>query len=472
MNTTPDETAKDETKEPIEYTNIVERFREVFQKLGIKKSEAYVDHCAKGDLEDLEDIEKKLFEMGLHPALRNQVVNFWASEIKRPVPKTLQKRLAEERGAKPREENGGKEEAEKYSVDTDTGAIKVASTTDKRALTWDEAEKLAKEIKKDIEARGRSEKEPAFVLGEQGSWTLNPKGKIGFGEFAVFQMYQDSLRRGEPIDPVEELTKREEQSVRLREAMGFKPGGEDTEMTTLDKLDKLGMLKKNEGEGGLLAQLDSLGLLKKSGDEGRSTQLDMLDKLNQLGLLKKTGEEGSTTQLDMLDKLNQLGLLKKTGEEGSTTQIEMLDKLNQLGMLKKPGEEAEGSQTLVALQMEVKELKESMQKQEMDAVKNAVVAISNQLGEMRKAIADGGKLEGRYALLDKTIGAIENQLTGIRTDAKPLLSAIGGIGGKVPIPKSPEEKAKIARALKQAVVLEEEARKLEDELLFSTRPQG
>jgi len=99
-------------KEPIEYPNIVERFREVFQKLGIKKADAYVDHCAKGDLEDLEDIEQKLYEMGLHPSLRNQVVNFWAAEIKQPVPQKLQKRLAEERGAKVRQE-GEKEPTDK-----------------------------------------------------------------------------------------------------------------------------------------------------------------------------------------------------------------------------------------------------------------------------------------------------------------------------------------------------------------------
>ena len=264
-----DETIKDEKKEVIEYPNIVERFKEVFQKLGIKKSEAYVDHCAKGDLEDLEDIEQKLYEMGLHPSLRNQVINFWASEIKKPVPQKLQKRLAEERGTKSREKSEGEGEAEKYSVDTDTGAIKVASTSDK-ALTWDEAEKLSKEIKEDIEIREKKEggDEPIFVLSETGAWTLNPKAKVGTTEFAVFQMYQDSLRKGEPIDPVEELTRREEQMARLKDAMGVKPGGEDTEITLLDKLDRLGMLKKGEGEGGLLTTLATLGLLKSPERKG------------------------------------------------------------------------------------------------------------------------------------------------------------------------------------------------------------
>jgi len=405
--------------------------------------------------ENPELLTKKLasWSTEISPAKRKLIIEQWFAERGIEVPDEVIERA----GKGPdqlRKEAKGKEETENiYYVEPDTAIIRLAAGNEK-ATTLKEVKELQKLIKKDLEeARKRQEaegggKEPAFVLGEQGGWTLNPKGKIGFGEFAVFQMYQESLRRGEPIDPVEELTRREEQSVRLREAMGAKAGGEDTEMTVLDKLDKLGMLKKGEGEGGLLTTLDTLGLLKKSGEEGRSTQLDMLDKLNQLGLLKKTGEEGSATQLDMLDKLNQLGLLKK------------------------PGEGVEGSQTIMALQDDIKELKDSLQKQEMDSVKNAVVSISNQLGEMRKAIADGSKLEGRYALLEKTITTIDSQLTGIRTDAKPLLSAIGGIGGKEPTPKSPEEKAKIASALKQAVVLEAEARKLEDELLFSTRPQG
>ena len=417
MSTTSGETEKDEKKEVIEYPNIVERFKEVFQKLGIKKFEAYVDHCAKGELEDLDDIEEKLYEMGLHPSLRNQVVYFWATEIKKPIPKNLQKRLAEERGATPREEVDEKEDPAKYSVDTATGAIKVASSTDK-ALTWDEAEKLSKDM--DARLKRESGGEPIFILGETGAWTLNPKAKVGTNEFAVFQMYQESLRRGEPIDPVEELTKREEQMARLKSAMGVKEG--DSEITLLDKLDRLGMLKKGEGEGGLLAQMDSLGLLRKS------------------------------------------------GEEGSTTQIELLDKLNALGLLKTPGGEGESSK-FTALLQEFKEFKETAQKQEMDNVKTVVASIGNQMTEMRKEIANGGRLEGRYALMEKTINTIDNQLSGIRSDAKPLLAGIAG-GGREPSKKSPEERARIAKGLKEAVTLEKRARELENDLLFGGKPQS
>jgi len=142
----------------------------------------------------------------------------------------------------------------------------------------------------------------------------------------------------------------------------------------------------------------------------------------------------------------------------------MLEKLNQLGMLKKPGEEGAESQTMRALETEVKELKESLQKQEMDTLKNVVVTLSNQLSELRKEMSNQGKLEGRYALMDKTISTIDSQLSGIRSDVKPLVMAVGG--GTEPRKKSPEEKAKIARGLKEAVELEKEARSLEDELLF------
>jgi len=399
--------------------------------------------------ENPELLTKKLaaWSTEISPSKRKLIIEQWFAERGIEVPEEVIEKAGKGPGEL-RKEAKGKEESENiYYVDSDTAIIRLAAGNEK-ATTLTEAKELQKLIKKDLEeARKRQKaeeggKEPAFIPGEQGTWTLNPLSKMGFGEFAVFQMYQDSLRRGEPIDPVEELTKRAEQSTRLKEAMGVKTGGEDTEMTMLDKLDKLGMLKKGEGEGGLLTQLDSLGLLRKSGEEGKSTQIDMLDKMNQLGLLKKPGEEGRSTQMEMLDKMDSLG------------------------MLKKPGEEDAGSPIIAALQTEVKELKESLQKQEMDSLKNVVVSISNQVSELRKEMSNQGKLEGRYALLEKTITTIDSQLSGIRSDVKPLVMAAGRGGGSEPSKKSPEDKARISKGLKEAVGLEREARALEDELLF------
>lgn len=138
-----------------------------------------------------------------------------------------------------------------------------------------------------------------------------------------------------------------------------------------------------------------------------------------------------------------------------------------LGLLKKPGEEDAGSQTIRALETQVKELAESLRKQEMDTVKTAVVALSNQLTEVRKGMSNQGRLEGRFAILHKTIGAIDNQVTGIRSDARLVLDSLAHRGGGPgPTVKSPEEKRRIAKGLKEAVGLEQQARALEDHLLF------
>ncbi|GAH44152.1 unnamed protein product, partial [marine sediment metagenome] len=265
------------------FTNIVERFTGIVRKFKIKNAEMVADHCAKGNLEDLEDVEARMREMGVHPSLVTQVVNFWADEIQHPIPKRLRKKMEKESGVKARETR--EEEAdEKYAVDPETGVIRLAKEGEK-AVSLTEATKLQKMVKKDLteieERESGGKKEPAFVSGEKGAWTLNPKARIGFGEFAVFQMYQDSLKKGEPIDPVEELARREEASARLKEAMGVKGKAEDTELALLDKLDRLGMLKKTEGGGTLemLQVLGELGVIKKTGEEGRTSELDLIAKL-------------------------------------------------------------------------------------------------------------------------------------------------------------------------------------------------
>ena len=378
------------------FTNIVERFTGIVKKFKIKNADLVADHCAKGNLEDLEDVELRMREMGVHPSLATQVLSFWADEIHQPVPKRLRQRMEKETGVKTKE-GREKEAVEKYAVDSETGVIRLAKEGEK-AVSLIEAQKLQRLIKKDLaeleERETGGKKEPAFILGEKGAWTLNPNARIGFGEFAVFQMYQDSLKKGEPIDPVEELARREESSVRLKEAMGVK-GGEDTEMSILDKLERLGMLKKGEGgEGTLLAQLDTLGLLKKTG-------------------------------------------------------------------------EGEGSETMRALQTEVKELRESLHKQELDTMKNAIISVSNQVGELRKEMSNQGKLEGRYGLMDKAMTHIDSQVSGLRSDARPLLDSLARGGGRVePTRRTPEEKARITKGLKEAVVQEQRAHELEDELLF------
>jgi len=457
------------------FTNIVERFAGIVKKFKIKNAELVADHCAKGNLEDLEDVELRMHEMGVHPSLATQVLSFWADEIHQPVPQRLRQRMEKETGIKTRE-GREKEAVEKYAVDSETGVIRLAKEGEK-AVSLFEAQKLQRLIKKDLaelEERGTGgKKEPAFILGEKGAWTLNPNARIGFGEFAVFQMYQDSIKKGEPIDPVEELTRREESSVRLKEAMGVKTGGEDTEMTTLDKLDKLGMLKKPEGGGTLemLQVLGELGVIKKPGEEGRTSELDLIAKLGELGFLKKPGEEGRTSELDLIVKLGELGIIKKAGEEGRGSELDLIAKLSDLGLLQKPGEaESTTSQTIRALETQVKELTDEMRKRELDSLKGLVGNLVSQVTDLREHISKESKLEGRYALMDRTITTIDGQLTGLRSDVRPMLDSLAHAGGPGPKVRTLEEKRAISKGLKVAVAQERRAHELEDELLFGKPP--
>ena len=201
--------------------------------------------------------------------------------------------------------------------------------------------------------------------------------------------------------------------------------------------------------------------LSKMGPEMLATVLTAVAPL-----INKGQPQPDTTLSQTLQALRDAGIFGK--QEGG----DILDKMNQLGLLRKPGEEGEGSQTIVALQTEFKEFKESLQKQETDNIKNAMLSLASQLSELRKDMANQGKLEGRFALMDKTLSTIDNQLSGIRTDAKPLLMSIADRGSGAPAKKSPEEKARLTRGLKEAVVLEKEAKALEDELLFGGKPQS
>jgi len=153
------------------------------------------------------------------------------------------------------------------------------------------------------------------------------------------------------------------------------------------------------------------------------------------------------------------------------SDMDIILKLTEAGFLKKVGDEDASSTTIRALETQVKELRESLQKQEMDTVKSAVISLSNRIDEMRKEISTQGRLEGRYALMDKAMTHIDSQVSGLRSDARPLLDSIARGGGRVePTRRTPEEKARIAKGLKEAVVQEQRAHELEDEIMFGKPP--
>lgn len=128
---------------------------------------------------------------------------------------------------------------------------------------------------------------------------MNPRAKIGLAEFAIFQMYQDSLRRGTPIDPIEELANREEQANKLKELWGAKGKAGDSEVGTLEKLQQLGLLKAGGDLSETIKLLDTLGLLAKPGAGGENEGIkEMRQELANLReALTKKDMEVVTTEL-------------------------------------------------------------------------------------------------------------------------------------------------------------------------------
>ena len=184
------------------------------------------------------------------------------------------------------------------------------------------------------------------------------------------------------------------------------------------------------------------------------------DEASSLALqLSKMGPEMLATILGIVTPL--------LNKETPRSDMDIILKLTEAGLLKKPGEEDASAPTIRALETQVKELKDAMQAQAMDSIKGVVVSLGNQVSDLRKELQSQSRLEGRYALMDKTITTIDGQLTGLRSDVRPMLDSFSRAGGRAePSRKTPEEKAKIAKGLKVAVAQERRAHELEDELLF------
>jgi len=205
-------------------------------------------------------------------------------------------------------------------------------------------------------------------------------------------------------------------------------------------------------------------LITKEPQKTEATLSQTLQTLKDIGAF---GKEGGGI-LETIQALKELGLVGKTSE-GESSLLDQLAKLGDLGLLRKPGEgEGAASETVRALEAQLKQLTEELRTKEIEGLKGSMGALASQLTDLRNQMATQGRLEGRYAILDKGLGTLDTQLTGVRTDLKGALDTITQAGVPGPRAKSAEERARITKSLKGAVKLEQRAHELEDELLFGS----
>ncbi len=298
----------------VEYTDTQLQFLDLIKKYPVKNPETVVDYVtSQGEtvLEEPSELAQALSECEITPVRRRQILKHWFASQGVDVPEPILKQatMSTENKAIVAERETKKEE--KYSVDTETGAIKVASTTDKTALTWDEAEKLSAKIKKDIETRekkeakaeakaeakekvGEGDEEIPFILDGEGNWILNPKAKIGGMELLAFEAVRKSQERGEPLDPFEVMKERARDIEMMRSVFGAGEGGRGPIDSVEDLIKLKSLLGADEDTKALLS-----GIYKRlsEGGEGKGESEDIKALRDELKDLNKKLEQKERERL-------------------------------------------------------------------------------------------------------------------------------------------------------------------------------
>jgi hypothetical protein len=419
-----------------QYTDIQLQFLELVRKYPVKSPETVVDYITSQGgtvLEDAEKLAVALSECEITPVRRRQILKHWFAEKGIEVaPELLQKvALPPERRKEVEEREKAEEETKraKYSVDEESGAIKVA-TTGEKALTWPEAEKLSKTIKREIaekerkggkkvayvydsdtntvrmaregeiggtleqakelkrmaeEGKGKGGESP-FIMDADGNWTLNPKARVTGVELMALESIRRAQERGEPVDPIEMLGKAAEKMKVYQEVLGG--GGRPEWMTDPAKF--IETVETIAGKG--------------KGDETVKTEL---------AELRKT-----------LDDMK---------EQRYREQIES-------------------------------------QQRQIAALTDKVSELADLVVDLKRPVTGRTEMDLLHEVADKGLEVIKTELPGFRRDIKEAF-----MGGALPPPKSPEERKERTERLRQAVQRDKEIEEIGRRLFFGegreTAPQ-
>ncbi|GAI36112.1 unnamed protein product, partial [marine sediment metagenome] len=112
--------------------------------------------------------------------------------------------------------------------------------------------------------------ESPFIQNEGGQWILNPKARVSGVELMAVQFMQQAQAKGEPVDPIEAMTRAAETWKTLREGLGIGPGagaGAQPAWMT-DPAEFIKTIKAITGDtGGDSALKEALAEMRKSMDE-------------------------------------------------------------------------------------------------------------------------------------------------------------------------------------------------------------
>jgi len=319
-----------------QFTDKQEKFLNLLKMYPIKNPEtivSYVSSQGEDVLEDPQKLMEALADCEISSVRRKQVWKHWLNEQRIDIPEGLEKKAGLPKESlvemTKKEEEEKRRREEKYSVEIDTGDIRVATKDEPNPLSWAEAEKLSTKIKRGIEERkkaearvGKEDKEPPFIQDKDGNWMLNPKAKIGGMELLAFEAVRKSQERGERLDPFEVMKERAKDVEMMRSVFGTgKEGGRLTD--SLEDLIKLKTLLGADADSKTM--LAGIYNLLREGGAGKGESEEVKGLREDLKTLREELErkerEKLTNQITSLsnDLTSLRGELAKVREGATAT---------------------------------------------------------------------------------------------------------------------------------------------------------
>ncbi|MBA7586104.1 hypothetical protein ES708_28100 [subsurface metagenome] len=188
---------------------------------------------------------------------------------------------------------------------------------------------------------------------------------------------------------------------------------------------------------------------------------------NQAAEMAATFAKMNTDTMNLLIPL----LTKGSGEDSVIKLI-----LTQMGDLQKEirtaSSQGQGSSEVQAISQQLSDLRDTLHNEQLARIQEQNQATSKELltliGNLQqqiKGVAEGKQAESKIGLMSKALDKGAEQLSGIRTDLKPLAQSFMERGA-APGEKTPSEKKGFGSGLDKGIERAHEATELENELFF------
>ena len=450
--------------------------RDDLKAFGVRAAARVASYLAQGDLEDAYWIDQALSDMNVDVNVKKPFIKYWLKKKGSAIPDELERKLSP-RDTRKAEEEADKEETAKakYSVDEETGAVKVAVTSEK-ALTWAEAEKLsraikrekadgqrirpvnyvfdtttgmvrmategekggtldqAKQLKQMAEESRKEGAESPFSIDKDGHWVLNPKAKITGIELMAFEGIKGAQARGESVNPLTQMASAAESMKIYQEVFG----GKDRTPEWMGDPIKLIEVVRN--------------LANDSGGAAGATPEWMSDPLKLIQIIKSLSSEGGGGKQPewMSDPIKLIEVVRNLSTDANGRAEAkpdwMSDPIKLIQVMKSLETKDESAsllkEELSGLKQALEGMKEERHREQLTAQQTQIKQLSDGLKEMSDKISEVGRNIGSRSEMDIIDGIARDGISFFKQELPQLRKDVrDAIGSSImPGPKTTEQR--------------------------------